>query len=39
VGIEAAYQDASDAIAYNFMQPEAIEGVAAFLEKRKPVWD
>ena len=38
-GIEAAYQDASDTIACNFMQPEAAEGIAAFLEKRKPVWD
>ena len=33
VGIGAAYRDASDTIACNFMQPEAIEGVAAFLEK------
>ena len=38
VGIEAAYRDASATIACNFMQPEAQEGVAAFLEKRKPVW-
>jgi enoyl-CoA hydratase/carnithine racemase len=39
VGIEAAYQDASATIACNFLQPAAAEGVAAFLEKRKPVWD
>ena len=39
MGIEAAYQDASNTIACNFMQPEAQEGVAAFLEKRKPVWE
>jgi enoyl-CoA hydratase/carnithine racemase len=39
VGIEAAYEDASTTIACNFMQPEAAEGVTAFLEKRKPVWD
>jgi enoyl-CoA hydratase/carnithine racemase len=39
VGIEAAYDDASTTIACNFMQPEAAEGVTAFLEKRKPVWD
>lgn len=39
VGIEAAYADASSTIACNFMQPEAQEGVAAFLEKRAPVWD
>jgi enoyl-CoA hydratase/carnithine racemase len=38
-GIEAAYQDASSAIACNFMQADAQEGVAAFLEKRKPVWE
>lgn len=38
-GIEAAYADASRTIACNFMQPEAQEGVAAFLEKRAPVWD
>ena len=38
VGIEAAYIDASAAISCNFMQPDAKEGVAAFLEKRKPVW-
>ena len=39
MGIEAAYQDASTTIAGNFMQPEAQEGVAAFLEKRKPGWE
>ena len=39
LSIETAYQDASNTIAGNFMQPEAKEGVAAFLEKRKPVWD
>ena len=38
-GIEAAYSDATDVIADNFMQADAQEGVAAFLEKRKPVWD
>lgn len=38
VGIEAAYIDASATISCNFMQPDAQEGVAAFLEKRKPVW-
>ena len=39
VGLEAAYDDASNTIAGNFMQPDAQEGVGAFLEKRKPVWD
>lgn len=38
LGLAAAYQDASNTIACNFMQPEAREGVAAFLEKRKPDW-
>ena len=39
MGIEAAYQDASNTIACNFMNTEAQKGVAAFLEKRKPDWD
>ena len=39
VGLEAAYDDASNTIACNFMQPDAQEGVGAFLEKRKPDWD
>lgn len=38
-GLDAAYQDASATISCNFMQPEAREGVTAFLEKRKPVWN
>ena len=38
LGLEAAYDDASNTIACNFMQPDAQEGVGAFLEKRKPVW-
>ncbi len=38
-GLEAAYQDASNTIACNFMRADAQEGVAAFLEKRKPDWD
>ncbi len=37
-GIEAAYQDASATIACNFAQPDAQEGIGAFLEKRKPNW-
>jgi enoyl-CoA hydratase/carnithine racemase len=37
-GIEAAYQDASATIACNFSHADATEGVAAFLEKRKPDW-
>lgn len=38
LGLTAAYADATNAIASDFMQPEAREGVAAFLEKRKPDW-
>ncbi len=38
VGLEAAYRDASEVIACNFLDANAQEGVAAFLEKRKPVW-
>ena len=38
LGLVEAYQDASRTIACNFLQPEAREGVAAFLEKRKPDW-
>ena len=38
LGLTAAYVDASNAIACDFMQPEAREGIAAFLEKRKPDW-
>jgi enoyl-CoA hydratase/carnithine racemase len=37
-GIEAAYEDASRTIACNFAHPDAKEGVAAFIEKRKPSW-
>jgi enoyl-CoA hydratase/carnithine racemase len=37
-GIEAAYEDASRTIACNFAHPDAEEGVAAFIEKRKPGW-
>lgn len=38
MGLAAAYQDASATIACNFMQPDAQEGVAAFIEKRPPNW-
>jgi enoyl-CoA hydratase/carnithine racemase len=36
--IEAAYADAGETMACNFADPAAQEGVAAFLEKRKPRW-
>lgn len=38
VGIEAAYQMASQAMACNMVHPVAQEGVQAFIEKRKPQW-
>jgi enoyl-CoA hydratase/carnithine racemase len=38
MGLHAAYQDASSTISCNFLQPDAQEGVQAFLEKRPPNW-
>ncbi len=38
VGIEAAYADAGTTMACNMMDPSALEGVAAFIEKRRPSW-
>ncbi|HEY1226456.1 MAG TPA: enoyl-CoA hydratase [Ramlibacter sp.] len=38
MGIEAAYQLASQTMAANMMEPCALEGVQAFTEKRKPGW-
>jgi enoyl-CoA hydratase/carnithine racemase len=38
VGIEAAYADAGSTMACNMMDPSALEGVAAFIEKRRPDW-
>ena len=37
-GTEAAYQLASQTMAFNMMHPVAQEGVDAFIEKRKPQW-
>lgn len=37
-GLEAAYADAANTIACNFLEPAAQEGVQAFLEKRAPRW-
>jgi enoyl-CoA hydratase/carnithine racemase len=37
-GIEAAYQDAGATMACNMMDPCALEGVQAFIEKRPPDW-
>ena len=38
VGIEAAYADAGQTMACNMMQPAALEGVQAFIDKRAPDW-
>jgi enoyl-CoA hydratase/carnithine racemase len=37
-GIEAAYADAEKTMACNMMQPDALEGVQAFIDKRPPDW-
>ena len=37
-GIEAAYQYAGEVMACNMMAGDAAEGIDAFIEKRKPVW-
>ena len=37
-GIEAAYEDAGTTMACNMMEPATLEGVQAFIEKRKPDW-
>ncbi len=37
-GIESAYEDAGTTMACNMMDPSALEGVAAFIEKRPPRW-
>lgn len=36
--IAAAYSDAEATMAANMMDPSALEGVQAFIEKRPPVW-
>jgi enoyl-CoA hydratase/carnithine racemase len=38
VGIEAAYADAGATMAANMMDPCALEGVQAFIDKRPPNW-
>ena len=37
-GIEAAYRDAGHTMACNMMDQAALEGVQAFIDKRKPAW-
>jgi len=38
MGIEAAYADAGQTMAYNMMDESALEGVQAFIDKRPPKW-
>ncbi len=38
VGIAPAYADAGATMACNMMDPSALEGVSAFIEKRRPDW-
>lgn len=38
LGIEAAYADAAQTMACNMMDPDALEGVQAFIDKRRPDW-
>ena len=37
-GIEAAYQEAGRTMACNMMDEAALEGVQAFIDKRRPAW-
>jgi len=37
-GVEAAYEDAGRTMACNMMDDSALEGVQAFIDKRKPNW-
>jgi enoyl-CoA hydratase/carnithine racemase len=37
-GIEAAYEDAGRTMATNMMEDAALEGVQAFIDRRKPPW-
>jgi enoyl-CoA hydratase/carnithine racemase len=38
VGMSSAYEDAAQTMACNMMDASALEGVQAFLEKRRPAW-
>ena len=37
-GMQAAYEDAAQTMACNMMDASALEGVQAFIDKRKPNW-
>ncbi len=36
--LEGAYEEAAEVMACNLLQPDTLEGVDAFIEKRKPNW-
>jgi 1,4-dihydroxy-2-naphthoyl-CoA synthase len=38
MGMEGAYQLASETMACNMMADDAAEGIDAFMQKRKPEW-
>jgi len=38
MGLDGAYQVASETMACNMMSDDAVEGIDAFMAKRKPVW-
>ena len=37
-GVEAAYEDAGRTMACNMLDASALEGVQAFIDKRRPNW-
>jgi enoyl-CoA hydratase/carnithine racemase len=39
LGLEAAYQVSGEAMACSLLEPDAHEGIDAFVEKRAPMWD
>jgi hypothetical protein len=39
MGIADAYACATDVMVKNMMERDAEEGIAAFVEKRPPMWD
>ena len=39
MGLADAYRLTADVMADNMMEPDTVEGIAAFFEKRKPNWD
>jgi enoyl-CoA hydratase/carnithine racemase len=38
MGLSDAYEYASELVVRNLMAEDAVEGISAFVEKRKPVW-